>query len=879
MTMAENQRCPTCGAELPEGAANAPCPACLMKLGLESWAQQSAQGHPPETVPHRNRFVPPEPADLAAHFPRLEIMELLGQGGMGAVYKARQRDLDRMVALKVLPLEVSQDPAFAKRFSQEARALAQLNHPHIVTVHDFGQAGGFFYFLMEFVDGVNLRQATQAGRLQPAEALKIVPQICEALQFAHDEGIVHRDIKPENILLDKKGRVKIADFGLAKLLGQFPAELRLTGTHQVMGTPAYMAPEQMERPLQVDHRADIYSLGVVFYELLTGELPLGRFAPPSTKVQIDVRLDEIVLRTLEKEPERRYQKASDIKTEVESLVAPQAGQAVHLAVSEGIPESVRQQIHPPVLLLVIAGVVNWFAMIVSLGGYALLTYESTLGTAKYLLFLFPAIMALGSGIIVYGGLKMERLESLAWCRTAAILAMIIGPGYLFGWAESGYYGLFLFFPLTIIASIGCLAGPPVGIWALLVLSSPEVKAAFQARSLRGRKPDETPTPRSEPEELPAQPALERRPGPPWYFWLGATAVILLGWVFTGAMWNFRDLGLVIALVVMLGLGYASARWALIYLPVLRAELRQRGWVRRLVQNALAVALFTFAFAVIVSLVFRSYFEQDVEAAPKPTRTGNYHELLKPLRAYKAQLPREDLLMLGGISAGQARYSFGPAVPLVACLAIFASAAVFLDTRRYRESWPHHWKPSLTLTLVVLAGFGLAYVGVSYHGRGGHWSNRSIESVHCDADLNRVMEVVEQWMEKHGYERAWERTEGSDWRHRAAGLGWFSRLTLVQDTAGSLKKLAEYANLEVRQSPPFDYYRMTWWGLRRPKPHFSIECVSSLAPPTETVVWIQVAAYRFPSNEPDDWQPVLDELVAMLKGLKAKGSERRGSSPP
>ena len=175
---------------------------------------------------------------------------------------------------------------------------------------------------MEFVDGVNLRQAMHAGRHEAAEeTLAIVPQICDALQFAHDEGIVHRDIKPENILLDKNGRVKIADFGLAKLLGQRLRTDTLTGTQQVMGTLHYMAPEQMEGSHDVDHRADIYSLGVMFYEMLTGELPIGRFAPPSKKVQIDVRLDEVVLRSLEKEPEQRYQHASESRTSVDQITA------------------------------------------------------------------------------------------------------------------------------------------------------------------------------------------------------------------------------------------------------------------------------------------------------------------------------------------------------------------------------------------------------------------------------------------------------------------------------------------------------------------------------------------------------------------------------
>ena len=126
---------------------------------------------------------------------------------------------------------------------------------------------------MEFVDGVNLRRLLDTGKLAPEEALAIVPQICEALQYAHDHGVVHRDIKPENILLDKEGQVKIADFGMAKLVGREAKDLTLTGAGQVMGTPQYMAPEQIEHPQEVDHRADIYSLGVVFYQMLTGELP------------------------------------------------------------------------------------------------------------------------------------------------------------------------------------------------------------------------------------------------------------------------------------------------------------------------------------------------------------------------------------------------------------------------------------------------------------------------------------------------------------------------------------------------------------------------------------------------------------------------------
>ena len=188
---------------------------------------------------------------------RYQIEAALGQGGMGAVYRARQPKLDRPVALKLLAVPAGGGGIFAERFHREARLLARLNHPGIVAVHDYGEAGGFFYLLMEYVDGVNLRQAMRAGRFTPAQALALVPKICEALQYAHDEGILHRDIKPENLLLDTRGRVKIADFGIAKLIGDRAQETTLTASGLAVGTPHYMAPEQLEHPQDVDQRADI----------------------------------------------------------------------------------------------------------------------------------------------------------------------------------------------------------------------------------------------------------------------------------------------------------------------------------------------------------------------------------------------------------------------------------------------------------------------------------------------------------------------------------------------------------------------------------------------------------------------------------------------
>src|SRR5215831_18017406 len=257
------KKCSTCGSMYSGDL----CPKCMA-----GFAQKSTEPTaPPEDLPLR-------PGQT---FHGLEILELLGKGGMGVVYKARQPALDRTVALKILPQKMALDPDFQNRFIREAKALGSLNHPNIVAVYDFGAEGGLFFFAMEFVDGTNLRQILRDRKLSPEQALKIV------------------------------------DFGLAKLVGaDVAAAGMLTVTNMVMGTPHYMAPEQVENPKGVDHRADIYAIGVVFYEMLTGELPIGRFEMPSKKVQIDVRLDDVVLKALEKSPDRRYQNASDVKDAV-----------------------------------------------------------------------------------------------------------------------------------------------------------------------------------------------------------------------------------------------------------------------------------------------------------------------------------------------------------------------------------------------------------------------------------------------------------------------------------------------------------------------------------------------------------------------------------
>jgi tRNA A-37 threonylcarbamoyl transferase component Bud32 len=458
---ARPHQCPDCGADLPAHAPEGLCPRCLLGSGLAGPAPTPPPASPRGTTPHPAPFTAPTPEELAGQFPQLQVLELIGQGGMGAVYKARQTKLDRIVALKLLPPEWGSDPAFAERFTREARTLAKLNHPHVVAVYDFGEAGGLYYLVMEYVDGPNLREVLNAGRLSPEQALAVVPQVCDALQYAHEEGVVHRDIKPENILLDRRGRVKIADFGLAKLLNRPRAEFTLTGSRQVMGTLDYMAPEQRHSPLQIDHRADIYSLGVVFYEMLTGELPLGRFAPPSQKAAVDARLDDVVFRALETEPERRYQSISEVKSEVEAITGsrvparPAAGlRAGGREVTE--LEQTLYEVRGPATGLLVAGILTplaWLLFVLIFLIDPLWSHGRPDDAFVGLLIAFLTSFA-PAAILVAGALKMRRCESWEFAFIAALTALT---------------------PFTGLTWLLCL---PMGVWALLILCKPRVRTGF-----------------------------------------------------------------------------------------------------------------------------------------------------------------------------------------------------------------------------------------------------------------------------------------------------------------------------------------------------------------------------------------------------------------
>ena len=275
---------------------------------------------------------------------RYEILALLGAGGMGEVYLAQDTELDRKIALKILPDAVADDAERMRRFVQEAKAASVLNHPNIITIYEIGRAGATTFIATEFIEGMTLRERVRTQPMAPADVLGVAVQVASALAAAHANGIVHRDIKPENVILRSDGIVKVLDFGLAKstgeagpplLDGEAPTRAQLqTDTGVVMGTATYMSPEQA-RGRRIDARSDIFSLGVVLYELLAGRLPFegssiyevmaailsDREAPPLSQQSagIPLELERIVGKALRKNPEERYQTVKDLLVDAQSL--------------------------------------------------------------------------------------------------------------------------------------------------------------------------------------------------------------------------------------------------------------------------------------------------------------------------------------------------------------------------------------------------------------------------------------------------------------------------------------------------------------------------------------------------------------------------------
>src|SRR6202171_5294830 len=268
---------------------------------------------------------------------RYEILEQLGVGGMGTVYKARDREVDRLVAIKVIRAELANDSEILSRFKQELILARKVTHKNVIRIFDLGRASGIRFITMEYIEGQDLRSLVKKqGRLTPEQSVTLIQQVCLALDAAHGEGIVHRDLKPQNIMVDAQGRIFVMDFGIARTVG---AE-GLTMTGAIVGTPEYMSPEQVKGD-DVDGRSDIFSLGIIFYELLTGKMPfraetaqrsmykrtVERPTPASSEESsVPAFLSEVVSQCLEIDPSKRFQSAREIWDELDRWCSGKADQ-------------------------------------------------------------------------------------------------------------------------------------------------------------------------------------------------------------------------------------------------------------------------------------------------------------------------------------------------------------------------------------------------------------------------------------------------------------------------------------------------------------------------------------------------------------------------
>ena len=271
-------------------------------------------------------FQAPEIDQLAPLFPAYHIECLIATGGMGAVYRAVQKSLDRTVAIKILPREFSQDPVFCASFEAEAKSMARLNHPNLIGVYDFGEVNGMLFIIMEFVPGQSLFHLAHGHAVEPNEVIRLITGICQGLAHAHENGIIHRDIKPSNVLLDQNNEPKIGDFGLAHPVGTGHQE-----GAQIYGTPGYTAPEVVNAPQTVNHRADIFSIGVLLHELLTGKLPADDPRPASQIAHCDPRFDAIIQRATAEAPEMRYPNAHQIIADISQIQRQVAIAPAHAA--------------------------------------------------------------------------------------------------------------------------------------------------------------------------------------------------------------------------------------------------------------------------------------------------------------------------------------------------------------------------------------------------------------------------------------------------------------------------------------------------------------------------------------------------------------------
>ncbi len=266
-----------------------------------------------EILHETTSFVAPPLEELDRLLDGYQFESFIAKGGMGAVYLARQISLDREVAVKVLPREFSEDEEFIKSFQSEAKLMAKLNHPNLIGIYDFGSIDGMLYIIMEFVKGKSLHHSAHGKAINQETAVEIISAICAGLEHAHEAGILHRDIKPANILLGKNAVPKIGDFGLARVNG-------VTEEGVIFGTPGYAAPEVLGNPEKVDCRTDIFAVGVMFYELLTGHLPSDDYESVTEHVDADPRFDKIIKKAIHHNIDMRYRSAKDFADEITDVI-------------------------------------------------------------------------------------------------------------------------------------------------------------------------------------------------------------------------------------------------------------------------------------------------------------------------------------------------------------------------------------------------------------------------------------------------------------------------------------------------------------------------------------------------------------------------------
>src|SRR6202171_3971390 len=321
-----NRFCRKCQAKILADAPEGLCTACLFETGLDLFVSDNRDAR---SAPESPRNQSARPAKTLADFGDYELLEEIGRGGQGVVYRARQKSLNRTVALKVIGLGHWASTPHLKRFRHEAEAAASLEHPQIVPIYEIGERDGSCFFSMKFVEGGQLDEVVRRERMSTRRAAKLLVKIARTVQFAHEHGILHRDIKPGNILLDRQGEPHLTDFGLARLIEQ---ESTVTNSFDLLGTPSYMAPEQAAgNTKELTAAADVYALGAVFYQMLTSQPPFAGGTTHETirlvmeteprnprlwNPKVDVDLATICLKCLEKDPRRRYESAEALARDV-----------------------------------------------------------------------------------------------------------------------------------------------------------------------------------------------------------------------------------------------------------------------------------------------------------------------------------------------------------------------------------------------------------------------------------------------------------------------------------------------------------------------------------------------------------------------------------